>query len=56
MNVDRPAQNVGENATTLLQSLNERAHPAGMFAGDRAYFPNPRPEKLQFPARAYGYR
>jgi len=56
MSVDKPAQSTGGNATTLLQSLNERAYPAGMLAGDRAYFPNPQPQNLQLPARAYGYR
>lgn len=55
MTVDKPAQNVAGNATTLLQSLNERGYPAGTLAGDRAYFPNPQPEHLQLPARALGY-
>jgi hypothetical protein len=55
MSVDKPAQNVGENGTALLQSLNNRGYPAGTLAGDRAYFPNPRPENLQLPARALGY-
>ncbi len=55
MTVDKPAQNIGENATTLLQSLNERGYPAGTLAADRAYLPGAKPEKLQLPARAYGY-
>ncbi|MEI2715395.1 MAG: hypothetical protein V9E98_00010 [Candidatus Nanopelagicales bacterium] len=55
MTVDKPAQNIGENATTLLQSLNERGHPAGTLAADRAYLPGAKPEKLQLPARALGY-
>jgi hypothetical protein len=55
MTVDKPGQNVGGNAATLLQSLNERGYPAGTLAGDRAYFPNPQPEHLQLPARALGY-
>jgi hypothetical protein len=56
MTFDRPAQNVGENATELLKSIQDRRYPAGVLAGDRAYFPNPRPENLQLPARAMGYR
>jgi hypothetical protein len=55
MTVDKPAQNVAGNATTLLTSLQDRGYPAGTLAGDRAYFPNPRPEHLQLPARALGY-
>ncbi len=56
MTVDKPGQHVGENAQSLLQSLHQRGHPAGTLAGDRAYFPNPQPHKLQLPARALGYR
>lgn len=55
MTVDKPAQNIGENATTLLQSLHDRAYPAGTLAGDRAYIPGAKAEKLQLPARALGY-
>lgn len=55
MTVDKPAQNIGENATTLLQSLKERSHPAGKLAADRAYTPGAKPEKLQLPARALGF-
>lgn len=56
MTVDKPGQHVGENALALLQSLHQRGYPAGTLAGDRAYFPNPQPHKLQLPARALGYR
>lgn len=56
MTFDRPAQNIGENAATLLQSITDAGHPAGMFTGDRAYFPSAKPEKLQLVARALGYR
>lgn len=55
MSVDKPAQNIAENALTLLQSLHERGYPAGVLAGDRAYLPSSKAEKLQLPARALGY-
>lgn len=55
MSVDKPAQNVGENGTTLAQSLQDRGYPAGTLAGDRAYIPGAKPEKFQLPARALGY-
>ncbi|MEZ5184680.1 MAG: hypothetical protein R2720_02950 [Candidatus Nanopelagicales bacterium] len=55
MSVDKPGQNVGGNAATLLTSLQDCGYPAGTLAGDRAYFPNPQPEHLQLPARALGY-
>ncbi len=35
--------------------MHERGHPAGLFIGDRAYLPNSKPEKLQYPLRAMGY-
>ncbi len=55
MTTDRPAGRIGENATTLIRSVHERGHPAGLFTGDRAYLPNSKPEKLQYPLRAMGY-
>ena len=55
MTTDRPAGRIGENATTLIRSVRERGHPAGLFTGDRAYLPNSKPEKLQYPLRALGY-
>jgi hypothetical protein len=56
MTFDRPAQNTGGNATTLLQTLQSRTQPAGVLASDRAYVPGCKPENLQLPARAMGYR
>lgn len=55
MSVDKPAGRVAENALTMLQSVAERGHPAGMLIGDRAYLPGPKAEKLQLPARELGY-
>lgn len=55
MSVDKPAGRVAENALTIIQSIAERAHPAGMLVGDRAYFPGAKAEKLQLPVRELGY-
>ena len=56
MSLDTPGRRVAENALTVLESIRRRGHPAGILAADRAYFPSPRPAKLQLPARALGYR
>jgi hypothetical protein len=56
MTFDRPAQNPGGNATMLLKTLHDRGYPAGILASDRAYVPGCKPENLQLPARAYGFR
>lgn len=55
MSVDKPAGRVAENALTILRSIAERGHSAGMLIGDRAYFPGAKAEKLQLPARELGY-
>lgn len=55
MSFDKPAGRVAENAVTAIQSIIDRGHPAGICAGDRAYFPNSKPEKFQLPVRALGY-
>lgn len=56
ISLDKPAGRVAENALTAMESVAERGHPAGLFVGDRAYFPNPQPHKLQIPLRKLGYR
>ena len=56
MSVDRPSGRVAENALDVIRSIVDRGYPTGWFIGDRAYFPNPKAEKLQLPLRALGYR
>ncbi|WP_216892058.1 hypothetical protein [Nocardia alni] len=55
MTLDAPGQRVAENAVTCVASLRDRGLPGRYMVGDRAYFPNSRPEKLQLVARAMGY-
>lgn len=55
MSLDTPACRVGENAVIAATSIIERGHPAGICAGDRAYFPNSDAEKFQLPMRSLGY-
>ncbi|MDP2773534.1 MAG: hypothetical protein Q8O61_08240, partial [Nocardioides sp.] len=56
ISIDKPAGRVAENALDAINSLVHRGHPTGWFLSDRAYFPNPKAEKLQLPLRAIGYR
>jgi hypothetical protein len=51
----RPGREPGRNAIRGLQSLNERGHPPGWLAGDRAYT-DAKAEHFALPARALGYR
>ncbi len=55
LSFDKPGHRVAENALTCLTSLRDRGLPARYLTGDRAYFPNSKPDKLQLPARALGY-
>jgi hypothetical protein len=50
----KPSHEPGKNATCVLRSIQDRGHPAGYVAGDRAYT-NAKPEDFQLPARALGY-
>lgn len=52
MSFDTPGHDIAGNALIGYQSLADRGHPAGMVAGDLAYFPNSVPSKLQLPMRA----
>ena len=51
----RPSVAPGPNAIVALASIEERGHPTGWLAGDRAYT-NQKPQHFQLPARALGYR
>lgn len=56
ISVDSPAGRVAENALDVIRTVVDRGYPTGWFIADRAYFPNPKAEKLQLPLRALGYR
>ncbi|WP_107705086.1 hypothetical protein [Nocardioides allogilvus] len=56
ISIDKPAGRVAENALDAMLSLTGRGYPTGWFISDRAYFPNPKAEKLQLPLRALGYQ
>lgn len=56
ISVDKPSGRVAENALDAMTSLTGRGYPTGWFLSDRAYFPNPKAEKLQLPLRALGYQ
>lgn len=53
---DKPGHNVAANATLVFTSMRERGMPVGVAVGDRAYWPNSQPDKLQLPLRALGWR
>lgn len=52
---DRPGHNIAEHTAAILTSMTEREMPVGLAAGDRAYWSNSQPEKLQLRARALGW-
>jgi hypothetical protein len=56
MAFDKPGHHITKCATTLVSSLNKREHPVGYAVADRAYFPNAKPNELQLPLRALGYK
>ncbi len=55
MGFGKPGANVAGHGVSAFGSIVKRGHPAGMAIGDRAYFPNSKPEDLQLPLRALGY-
>lgn len=55
MGFGKPGTDVAGHGVRAFASIVERGHPAGMAIGDRAYFPNSKPEDLQLPLRALGY-
>jgi hypothetical protein len=55
MGFDKPGTDVAGNSARALGSIVERGHPVGIAMGDRAIFPNSKPEDLQLPLRAMGY-
>jgi len=55
MAFDKPGFNVAENAMRIFHSMREHGMPVGLAAGDRAYWPIAKAEKLQLPMRALGY-
>jgi hypothetical protein len=55
MAFDKPGYRVAENAMTIIRSMREHGMPVGLAVGDRAYWSNAMPEKLQLPMRALGY-
>lgn len=46
---------VAHDTIQVLQSLQDRGHPAGRITGDKEYFAQQLPENLLFPAQALGY-
>lgn len=56
MTFDKPAGRVTENTMTAYASMAKRGYPTGYAVGDRAYFNNGQPERLQLPMRKMGYR
>jgi hypothetical protein len=54
--LDKPGHRIAENALACVAQVAGRGLPASWFVGDRAYFPNSIPEKLQIPLRALGYK
>jgi len=51
----KPGTDIAGHGVGAFGSIVERGHPVGMAIGDRAYFPNSKPENLQLPLRALGY-
>lgn len=52
----KPGHDVSGHGTRAFASIAKRAHPSGYAIADRAYFPNSKPEDLQLPLRALGYK
>lgn len=51
----KPGHDISGMARALFGSIKDRNHPIGKAIGDRAYFPNSKPEDLQIPLREDGW-
>ncbi|MDQ2729324.1 MAG: hypothetical protein M3Y91_16020, partial [Actinomycetota bacterium] len=52
----KPGRDVSGHGARSFASIDDRHHPVGLAIADRAYFPNSKPENLQLPLRALGYK